>query len=167
MQVTDQFRIPGRIRTALFDDREIYLLTEAGLLTCLNVKGMTIKMQRDLEMEAASTMALDSEFVYVATSYPNSTRQEVQIIERHANMMGHLVYSVRSVDNIYPELELDMELAEGNFFHTDLRAKADEKWVKVTDEELLSREFEIRMTLGRGRAEALPYISRMKLTGRV
>ncbi len=166
MSVADQFRIPGKIRTTLFDDREIYLLTETGLLTCLDVKGMTIKMQRDLEMEAASTMAIDSEFVYVATSNSNSARQEVQIIERHADMIGKLVYSVRSVENIYPELELDIELTEGNFFHTDLRAKVDEKWVKLTDEELLSREFEIRMTLGRGRAEALPYISRMKLTGK-
>ena len=72
-------------------------------------------MQRDLEMEAASTMALDSEFVYVATANSNSTWQEVQIIERSANMIGELVYSVRSVDAIYPELEMDMELTEGNF----------------------------------------------------
>lgn len=166
MKVVDQFRIPGKIRTALFDNREIYLLTESGRLTCLDVKGMTIKMQRDLEMEAASTMAIDSEFIYVATSNPSNTWQEVQIIERSANMMGKLVCSARSVENINPELELDMELTKGNFFHTDLRAKADEKWVKVTDEELFSREFEIRMTLGRGQAEALPYISRMKLTGK-
>ena len=166
MEVADQFRIPGKIRTALFDDREIYLLTESGLLTCLDIKGMTIKMQRDLEMEAASTMALDSEFVYVATANANSTWQEVQIIERSANMIGELVYSVRSVDAIYPELEMDMELTEGNFFYTDLRAKAGEKWVNLTDEELLSREFEIRMTLGRGQGEALPHISRMKLKGK-
>ena len=167
MEISDQFRIPGKLQTTLFDGREIYVLTESGRLSCLDVKGMTIKMQRDLEMEAASTMALDDQFIYVATSNPNSPWQEVQIIERSTNTIGNLTYSVRSVDAIYPELELDMALTEGNFFHADLRAKAGEKWVNLKDKEFLSREFEIRMTLGRGQAEESPYISGMKLKGRV
>ena len=167
MEITDQFRIPGKLQTTLFDDREIYVLTESGRLSCLDVKGMTIKMQRELEMEAASTMALDDQFIYVATSNPNSPWQEVQIIERSTNTIGNLTYSVRSVDAIYPELELDMALTEGNFFHADLRAKAGEKWVNLKDKEILSREFEIRLTLGRGQAEKSPYISGMKLKGRV
>lgn len=167
MQVADQFRIPGKLQSALFDNREIYVLTESGRLMCLDVKGMTIKMQRDLEMEAASTMALDDQFIYVATSNPNSPWQEVQIIERSANMIGELAYSVRSVEEIYPELEMDMELTEGIFFHTHLRAKAGGKWVNLKDQDLLSREFEIRITLGRGQAAESPYISRMKLKGKV
>jgi 3',5'-cyclic AMP phosphodiesterase CpdA len=166
MKVTDQFRIPGKIQTTLFDEREIYVLTESGRLICLDVKGMTIKMQRDLEMEAASTMGLDDQFIYVATSNPDSPWQEVQIIERSANMIGELAFSVRSVNDIYPQLEMDMELIEGNFFHADLRAKVGGKWVKLEGQDLLSREFEIRMALGRGRAEESPYISRMKLKGR-
>jgi hypothetical protein len=60
-----------------------------------------------------------------------------------------------------------MELMEGNFFHTQLRAKVGGKWVNLKDQDLLSREFEIRMTLGRGQAETSPRISRMKLKGRV
>ncbi len=82
-------------------------------------------------------------------------------------MIGELTYSVRSVDEIYPELEMDMELMKGNFFHTQLRTKVRGKWVNLKDQDLLSREFEIGITLGRGRAEESPYISRMKLKGRV
>ena len=147
MEIVDRFRIPGKIQSTLFDAREIYVLTESGRLTCLDVKGMTIKMQRDLEVDAASTMALDDDFIYVATSNSDSPWQEVKIIERSANMIGELTYSVRSVDEIYPELEMDMELMKGNFFHTQLRTKVRGKWVNLKDQDLLSREFEIRMTL--------------------
>lgn len=167
MNAVDQFRIPGKIQTALFSEHEIYLLTESGQLLCLDLTGMTIKMQRDLEMDAASTMALDEEFIYVATSNPDKPWQEIQIIERTVKMIGELIYSVRTVDNIYPELEMDTKLTEGNFFHTDLRAKAGEEWVNVREEELFSREFKIRMTMGRSQAEEPPNISRIKLKGRV
>ena len=166
MEIVDRFRIPGKIQSTLFDAREIYVLTESERLTCLDVKWMTIKMQRDLEVDAASTMALDDDFIYVATSNSDSPWQEVKIIERSANMIGELTYSVRSVDEIYPDLEIDMELMKGNFFHTQLRTKVRGKWVNLKDQDLLSREFEIRITLGRGRAEESPYISRMKLKGR-
>ncbi|MCZ6676598.1 MAG: metallophosphoesterase [Candidatus Poribacteria bacterium] len=167
MRVVDWFRIHGKLKTALFDADSICILTEAGRLVCIDTKAMTVKAQRELEMKAASTMAMDDQFIYVATANPNCRWQEIQIIERRTDMIGELSYSVRTVDKIYPELEMDMKVTKQHLFHPQLRAKIYGKWVNLKNEILPSQEFEIRVILGRGHATKLPHISRMKLRDRL
>ena len=166
LKVLDQLRLQGKLQTVLFDKDEIYTLTASGQLLRIDMQNMVIKWLRDLEMKAASTMAIDKRFVYVATANPHSRWQEIQVIERRSDMRGSLTYSVRTANLIQPELEIDTDVGSGHIFHPQLRAKVDEKWVSLEQELYPSREFEIRITLGRGEATTAPSISSIKLKDR-
>ena len=163
MRVVDQFRIYGKLQSVLFDSHEIYILTEAGRLVCIDIKAMTVKAQRNLEMQAASGMAMDNKFIYVATANPDSMWQEVQVIERRTDMIGKFACSIRTAEKIYPQLEMDMEVTTRHLFQPQLRAKIYGEWVEMRDELLPSQEFEIRLILGRGQATTSPSISRITL----
>ena len=167
MKVVDQFRIPGKIQTILFDEPETWVLTESGRLACIDMKDMTVKAQRDIKMKAASAIGMDDQFVYVATANPDSRWQEVQIIERRTDMIGELAYSVRTVDKIYPQLDIDMEVRTSHLFHPNLRAKVNGQWMDLKDKILPSQEFDIRIILGRRRAANPPYISGIKLRNKI
>ena len=81
-------------------------------------------------------------------------------------MRGSLRYSVRTANLIQPELEIDTNVESGHIFRPLLRAKVDEKWVNLEQELYQSREFEIRLTLGRGHATTAPSIWSIKLNGK-
>jgi hypothetical protein len=111
-------------------------------------------------------MAMDSRFIYVATANPAHTQQEVQVIERRTDMVGELMYHVRTANKIDPQLEMDMEVTSRHFFIPRLHAKVYNDWVDLKDGALPSQEFKIRVVLGNGDAARPPSISRIKLKDR-
>ena len=166
MKVVDGFRVPGKLQAVQFDSTEFFILTTRGRLLCIDAKGMTVKAQRDLEMQAASAMAIDNQYVYVASAEPGRRWQEVQIIERRTDMIGELSYHIRTAHKIVPQLEMDMEVSPDHLFIPQLHAKVHGDWVKFKNDVLPSQEFKVRIVLGNRTAADPPSISRIKLKDR-